>query len=230
MLQGQVQAVTAGSGVRISTQGVLSINASDVTFNGFVKTNNNGAYNAYVWPNGPLPVKGQLTTDASGNLSWGDTDFIPWTALGQLVVGTGPGTDTILNVGTDTSFLVADSSTTSGLNWSSAETSAALLPAGTTADQPVTPVLGQIRYNTDVNVFEGYQGPTTFNPGGADWLTLSSQPTGPSNVESIFYYNTQTLSTSYTLSENANALSAGPILIATGVTVTVPAGSNWAII
>lgn len=72
VLNGQVQGVTAGSGVQISGTGVLSINGTDPTFNGFIKTNNSNAYNAYVWPSGPLPTPGQQLTllNSSGDLGW----------------------------------------------------------------------------------------------------------------------------------------------------------------
>jgi len=68
VLAGQVQAVTAGTGIIISTSGVLSFDASTVT--GIVKTNNSTAYNAYVWPTLPGSAGQQLTIDATGNLSW----------------------------------------------------------------------------------------------------------------------------------------------------------------
>ena len=38
------------------------------------------------------------------------------------------------------------------------------LPAGTTAERPGTPVVGMVRYNTDTNVFEGYDG---------NWIALN---------------------------------------------------------
>jgi hypothetical protein len=44
------------------------------------------------------------------------------------------------------------------------------------------------------------------------------------------YENTQTVSVTYTLTANCNAMSAGPISIDSGVTVTIPVGSNWAIV
>jgi hypothetical protein len=61
VLNGQVQAVTAGSGVQINGNGVLSINPADPTLNGFVKTNNNSAFNTYVWP-GTSGTPGQSLT------------------------------------------------------------------------------------------------------------------------------------------------------------------------
>ena len=42
--------------------------------------------------------------------------------------------------------------------------------------------------------------------------------------------NTQNISTSYTISTNRNALSVGPITIASGQAVTVPSGSRWVIL
>ncbi len=72
VLPGQVQAVTAGSGVQINNQGVLSLNASDNTFNGFIKTNASNAYNAYVWPTGDGLAGQFLQTDSNGNLMWAD--------------------------------------------------------------------------------------------------------------------------------------------------------------
>jgi hypothetical protein len=49
-------------------------------------------------------------------------------------------------------------------------------------------------------------------------------------IGDIFYENGQTVSSNYTITAGKNAMSAGPIEIASGVTVTIPAGSNWAIV
>lgn len=229
VLSGQVQAVTAGSGIQISGTGVLSINESDPTFNGFVRTNNGSAYNGYVWPGGATPFSAgqQLTVDATGNLSWRDADSIPWTQKGQLVVGTGPNTDTLLNVGADTAFAIADTNATSGLVYTSSATSAALLPVGDSSERPSTPLPGQTRYNNETNEFEGYNGAATA------WQYFSSMPTGPQvpsgSVDKVFYQNGIVINEDYTTSVTANSMSAGPIALATGVTVTIPAGSSWVI-
>jgi hypothetical protein len=42
--------------------------------------------------------------------------------------------------------------------------------------------------------------------------------------------NSKLISTNYTITTNNNALSAGPIEVATGVNVTVPSGSVWTVI
>ena len=48
--------------------------------------------------------------------------------------------------------------------------------------------------------------------------------------DQIFYLNGQTVIASYTIPVGQNAMSAGPINIEAGATVTVPAGSTWTII
>jgi hypothetical protein len=225
VLAGQVQAFTAGSGLIVSGTGVLSIDTGP-SFTAFVKTNNSAAYNAYVWPNTAGNSGQQLTTDGSGNLSWSDPDNIAWTAKGQLIVGTGVNTDALLNPGADTAVLVADSASATGLAYSDSLASAIQLPAGATGNQPPAPSVGMVRYNTSNNEFEGYSG----SP--ASWQALGGMPTGGGN-DKIFYLNSQIVTTDYTIPTTPlakNAMSSGPITIAAGVTVTVPAGSNWAIV
>ena len=42
--------------------------------------------------------------------------------------------------------------------------------------------------------------------------------------------NKAIIDTSYTISTGANAMSAGPVTVASGVTVTVPSGSRWVVL
>jgi hypothetical protein len=44
------------------------------------------------------------------------------------------------------------------------------------------------------------------------------------------YENTQTISSNYTIPTGSSAMSVGPITIASGVVVTIPSGSRWAIL
>lgn len=162
VLAGQVQGVIQGPGISISPNGVITIDITDPTFNAFVKTNNPGAFNGLVWPGADGTPGQQLTTDGAGNLGWSDASGIPWTVKGQLLVGTGVGTDTLLNAGVNTSFLIANSTTASGLAYSNNVTSAALMPAGGTGLRPNPATAGQIRYNTDTQKFEFAIDPTTW--------------------------------------------------------------------
>lgn len=49
-------------------------------------------------------------------------------------------------------------------------------------------------------------------------------------IDDIFYENSTTVSSDYTITSGRNAVSAGPITIADGVTVTIPSGSNWSVV
>ena len=44
------------------------------------------------------------------------------------------------------------------------------------------------------------------------------------------YQNSNTVATNITLQTNYNGISAGPITVAGGVTVTVPSGQNWVVV
>lgn len=100
-------------------------------------------------------------------------------------------------------------------------TSALTLPDGTTGQRPGSPVDGMIRFNTDLNTFEGYK--------SANWGAIGGGATGGGS-DDVFYENGQTVTASYTLTTSKNAVSAGPITIASGVTVTIPASQNWVIV
>jgi len=48
--------------------------------------------------------------------------------------------------------------------------------------------------------------------------------------DAVFVENDQTVTTNYTITTNKNAMSTGPITINSGITVTVPSGSNWVVL
>ena len=98
-------------------------------------------------------------------------------------------------------------------------TGAVLVPAGTTAQRP-TAATGLFRFNSSLTRFEGYN--------GASWGTLGGA-TGGGN-DQIFYENGQNVTTDYTIASTKNAMSAGPITIDNGATVTVDTGANWVIV
>lgn len=63
--------------------------------------------------------------------------------------------------------------------------------------------------------------------------SATAQPTGASG-DKAFYENARTVNSNYTLGTTlgipANAVTAGPITIANGVTVTVPDGSTYTVV
>lgn len=95
------------------------------------------------------------------------------------------------------------------------------LPVGTTAQRPGSPTSGMIRFNTDLSQFEGYN--------GSAWSSVGGGATG-GGADAVFLENGNTVTTSYTLTTNKNAVSAGPVTINAGATVTVPSGASWVIV
>lgn len=100
------------------------------------------------------------------------------------------------------------------------------IPVGTNAQQPgqtdqPAAATGQIRFNTDITQFEGYN--------GSAWSSIGGGATG-GGADTVFLENSNTVTTNYELTANKNAVSAGPITINSGVTVTVPSGQSWVIV
>ena len=106
-------------------------------------------------------------------------------------------------------------------NVTMSSTGFALIPAGTTAERPVSPANGQIRYNTTTSQFEGYQG-------GA-WGQLGGGATGAGGDE-VFVENSRVVTTNYTIPVGKSAESVGPITINSGITVTVSSGERWVVL
>ena len=106
-------------------------------------------------------------------------------------------------------------------NVTMSSTGFALIPAGTTAERPVSPANGQIRYNTTTSQFEGYQG-------GA-WGQLGGGATGAGGDE-VFVENSRVVTTNYTIPVGKSAESVGPITINAGITVTVSSGERWVVL
>ena len=99
-------------------------------------------------------------------------------------------------------------------------TGAADIPIGTTGERPAAST-GYFRFNTSLTKFEGYN--------GTAWGAVGGGATGGGS-DDIFVENGQTVTTNYTLTANKNAMSAGPISINSGITVTVPSGAVWTIV
>lgn len=144
-----------------------------------------------------------LVTPALGTPASGNLTNCSFPTLNQNTSGTAAGLSSTLVV------------SSGGTGQSSLTLNSVLLGNGTSAVQLIAP-------STSGNVLT------------SDGTTWSSQPnvskaTGGGS-DAIFYLNDQTVTTSYSIPSGKNALSAGPITINTGVTVTVPTGSSWAIV
>ena len=91
------------------------------------------------------------------------------------------------------------------------------LPAGTTAQRDVTPTAGYLRWNTTDTSAEVYD--------GSAWTAVG----GGNSTDEGLYEHAHTISANYSITSGNNAITAGPITINTGVSVTVPSGSTWVI-
>jgi hypothetical protein len=146
--------------------------------------------------------------------TWGSKINTDLDSVDAVFAAAGTGTSVGLNIGAGKTLAVAGV-----LNVSA--TDAIKIASGTTAQRPGSPAAGQLRYNTSLNKFEGYNGTV--------WSSVGGGATG-GGADTVFYENTLTVTTNYTLSSSNNAHSVGPISINSGVTVTIPSGARWVVL
>ena len=96
-------------------------------------------------------------------------------------------------------------------------TGSGVLPAGTTAQRDGTPSAGYLRWNTTDTSAEVYD--------GSSWAAVGG---GNSTTEGL-YEHAHTISADYSITSGNNALTAGPITIDSGYSVTIPTGSTWVV-
>jgi|TARA_R100000482_G_scaffold45639_1_gene15961 hypothetical protein len=99
-------------------------------------------------------------------------------------------------------------------------TSALQLPSGTTAQRPGSPTAGDLRFNSDNNAAEIYDGSSFVAVGGG---------ASGSGGDQIFYENELTVTTDHTITAARGAHCVGPLVINAGRTLTVPSNSHLVI-
>lgn len=119
----------------------------------------------------------------------------------------------------DTTYFKKSGGTISG-DTDFTSTGAIKVSTGTTAQRPVGGA-GKFRFNSNLNQFEGHN--------GTDWGSIGAGATGGSG-NAVFFENDITVTADYTITTGKNAMTAGPITINGGVTVTIPTGSAWTIV
>ena len=77
---------------------------------------------------------------------------------------------------------------------------------------------GMFSYLSDTDALEYYD--------GSQWTPFAAGAKG-GGTDQIFYENGTAVTASYSITSGFNAMTAGPVAIGSGVTVTVPAGSEW---
>ena len=71
---------------------------------------------------------------------------------------------------------------------------------------------------------------TAFHGDGSQLTGISAGAVGGASTNQVFYENDNSVDVSYTITTDRNAMTAGPIAIKAGVTVTVPSGSFLTIV
>ncbi len=168
----------------------------------------------------PLAKESSLTgkVDTSGDTMTGDLT-VPNLIVSGNVDGRDVSADGTKLDGIEAGADVTDTANVgaAGAVMTTAATGQANMPAGTTAQRTGSPVAGALRFNsTDVS-FEGYD--------GTEWGSI-----GGGAEDGVFYENEQSVSSSYTVAATKNAMTAGPITINDGVTVTIETGGRWVVL
>jgi hypothetical protein len=99
------------------------------------------------------------------------------------------------------------------------------VPVGASGDRPAanTANVGMIRFNSTIGMFEGYT--------GNEWVEFSRQVSAVGGgTNKVFQENETLITENYTITAGKSAMSVGPITMAAGVTVTIPAGKRWVIL
>ena len=99
------------------------------------------------------------------------------------------------------------------------------VPIGASGDRPAanSANVGMIRLNTTSGMFEGYT--------GNEWVEFSRQVSAVGGgTNKVFQENEILITEDYTITAGKSAMSVGPITMAAGVTVTIPAGKRWVIL
>ena len=148
----------------------------------------------------------------------------------------------ISNAGSNGQFLQKQSGNDGGLTWATVAqgTPTEITVADESADTTCFPLFvttatgdqaPKTGSNLTFNSNTGALGATSFTGDGSGLTGLAAGATGGnSGANAIFWENEQTVTHDYTIGNNKNAGSFGPITINSGVTVTVGSGENWTIV
>lgn len=101
-----------------------------------------------------------------------------------------------------------------GITLQNSDPATPTVPAGATVSLPqgVTSTV----YSDGTNVYFADNRPLGVPTGGAG--------------DAIFFVNSQTITTNYSIPVGYNAVTAGPVTVNSGATVTIPSGSTWAVV
>lgn len=170
--------------------------------------------------NNPLQISsggtGQITKTAAFDA------LSPTTTKGDLIVN--DGTDNVrFGVGANGYVLTADSAAPTGLSWTTAAGGAVTLVNDTTTATNLYPTFANATSGTVANLYTS-NAKLLYNPSTGDFK--SSQLVASNGL----IVNSDQITASYTIAAGTNAMSVGPITVASGQSVTVSSGQKWVVI
>jgi hypothetical protein len=168
-------------------------------------------------------VDTELSTTTSYTKS--ETDVIVQAGLNNIVAGAPGALDTLNELaaalGDDENFATTVTNSLATKVGKTSSTGSAQVPVGSEAQRDGSPSAGYFRFNSDTTSFEGYN--------GTAWGAVGGGATGAGG-DAVFYENDQTITTDYTITAGKNAMTTGPVIVADGITVTVPDGSRLVVL
>jgi hypothetical protein len=147
-------------------------------------------------------------------------------ALADLQIGTleATGAAAIDGAATLGSTLAVTSTSTMSGKVTHNYTSSARMPVGTTGQRDGSPGVGDFRYNSTTNEFEGYSGASpawdSIGGGGGGYFKGDNGTTG-SSAGDIFRINELALDANVTITSTENASATGPLSVSSSYTLTV---------
>ena len=155
--------------------------------------------------------------------AWAEVDIPPGTVIAAAAPGSADAGQLWYNTSDNRLYIATNDTPT----WVEASPVVAPMTVGTSA--PASPTQGELWYDTNTaRAYVYINGDTDAwvdqNPGGGGGTTRG----GGQNL--VFQENEMVCSADYQLTANRSALSAGPITINNGVTITIPNNQNWVIL
>jgi len=167
---------------------------------------------------GTLPIAnggtGQTTASAAFNA------LSPVTSTGDLILGNGVNSSTRLPIGANTYVLTSNGTTAS---WALPTGSGATITNDTTTATNVYPTFAAATSGSLSTIYTS-NAKYLYKPSTGE---LTSEHFVASNG---IFVNSLTIDTSYTIAAGTSGMSAGPITVASGTTVTVSSGSRWVVV
>ncbi|NBS67440.1 hypothetical protein EBT31_00810 [bacterium] len=167
---------------------------------------------------GTLPIAnggtGQTTASAAFNA------LSPVTSTGDLIIGNGANSSTRLPIGANTYVLTSNGTTAT---WALPTGSGATITNDTSTSTNVYPTFAAATSGSLSTIYTS-NAKYLYKPSTGE---LTSEHFVAGNG---IFVNSLTIDTSYTIAAGTSGMSAGPITVASGTTVTVASGSRWVVV